>query len=56
MEIKNVERLYNFLIENNYPLFSNIMVNEYMVDGKKYADKEFLVQDPDGYLLRFSEE
>lgn len=56
MEIKGVEELYNFLMKRKYPVFSEIMYNEYKVAGKTYVDKEFLIQDPDGYLLRFSEE
>lgn len=56
MEIKNVEDLYNYLMKHKYPVFSEIMYNEYEVNGIKYVDKEFLIQDPDGYLLRFSEE
>lgn len=56
MTIENVEELYNFLMKKKYPVFSEIMYNEYYVDGVKYVDKEFLLQDPDGYLLRFSEE
>jgi predicted lactoylglutathione lyase len=37
---------------------AQIMIEEnwYEVNGKKYGNKEFLVQDPDGYLLRFSED
>jgi hypothetical protein len=30
--------------------------NWYKVNNKKIGNKEFLVQDPDGYLLRFSED
>lgn len=56
MEIKDIEKLYNFLMKRKYPVFSKIMYNEYEALGKVYVDKEFLVQDPDGYLLRFSEE
>lgn len=56
MEIKDVEGLYNLIVKNNYPVFSEIMYNEYETDGKTFIDKEFLVQDPDGYLLRFNEE
>ena len=56
MTIENVEELYNFLTKRKYPVFSEIMYNEYYVDDVKYVDKEFLLQDPDGYLLRFSEE
>lgn len=56
MEIKGVEELYNYLMKHKYPVYSEIMYNEYDVNGVKYIDKEFLIQDPDGYLLRFSEE
>lgn len=48
--------MYNFLMKRKYPVFSKIMYNEYEALGKVYVDKEFLIQDPDGYLLRFSEE
>ena len=30
------------------------MINKYKVNEIIYEDKEFLVQDPDGYLLRFN--
>lgn len=56
MEIKGVEELYNLIVKNNYPVFSEIMYNEYETDGKTFIDKEFLVQAPGGYLLRFNEE
>ena len=39
-----------------YPLFQEVKVSYYEVDGKRFGQKEFLVQDPDGYLLRFAEE
>lgn len=56
IEIKGVEELYHFFMKRKYQMFSEIMYNEYEVSGKTYVDKEFLIQDPDGYLLRFSEE
>ncbi len=28
----------------------------YLCDGNKKIQKEFLIQDPDGYLLRFAEQ
>ena len=55
MEVFSFELIYQRLKENSYPLFKDIMYNEYMVDDKKYVDCEFLVQDPDGYLLRFTD-
>lgn len=56
MEVKDVDELYNFLMKRKYPVFSEIMYNEYEVNGQKFLDKEFLIQDPDGYLLRFCQE
>lgn len=56
MEVKDVDELYNFLMKHKYPVFSEIMYNEYEVNGQKFLDKEFLIQDPDGYLLRFCQE
>ena len=55
MEVSNVEILRNNAITNNYKLYKDIMINKYRVDDKIYIDKEFLIQDPDGYLLRFTQ-
>ena len=33
----------------------DLKVNEYRIDNVVFQDKEFLVQDPDGYLLRFND-
>lgn len=56
IEVKDVSALYDYLMKRKYPLFSELMMNEYVVDGEKYIEKEFLIQDPDGYLLRFTQE
>lgn len=56
IEVKDVTGLYEFLMKRKFPLFSEIMMNEYTVNGEKYIEKEFLIQDPDGYLLRFTQE
>ena len=53
MEVSSFDLIYQRLKEKAYPLFKDIMYNEYIVGDKKYVDCEFLVQDPDGYLLRF---
>lgn len=54
MSIKNIEKYYLELKENDITFFKELMINNYKVDNKIYEDKEFLVQDPDGYLLRFN--
>lgn len=56
VEIKNVDALYNFLMKRKYPVLSGIMYNEYEVNGQRFLYKEFLIQDPDGYLLKFFQE
>lgn len=30
------------------------MISKYKVNEEVFEDKEFLIQDPDGYLLRFN--
>ena len=54
MSIKDVEKLYHKLKEKGIKMFLDLEVHSYRVDNKVYHDKEFLVQDPDGYLLRFN--
>lgn len=56
IEVNDIEMLYNKLISARYPLYRSIMVNEYEAKGELLVQKEFLVQDPDGYLLRFIHE
>ena len=56
IEVKDVEEIIHRLHENNYSLFRTVQTNWYKVDDVKYGNKEFLVQDPDGYLLRFSQD
>jgi len=40
---------------NNINLFRDIMENHYKCNGEVIVEKEILVQDSDGYLLRFSQ-
>ena len=54
MSISDVEKLYNILKKKKTNFFLDLEVHEYLVDDKIYYDKEFLIQDPDGYLLRFN--
>lgn len=56
LEVNNVEKIYNNLISNKYSIAFEIEENWYRQDNKLLGNKEFLVQDPDGYLLRFSED
>ena len=55
MSISDVEEYYNRLKNNNIKFFKELMTNEYRAGEEIYFDKEFLIQDPDGYLLRFND-
>ena len=55
MSIKDVEKLYNSLTNKNIKFFIDLKISEYKVNNKIFRDKEFLIQDPDGYLLRFND-
>lgn len=56
LEVNNVDYIYNSLKNNNYKIAFEIEENWYRQDNKLLGNREFLVQDPDGYLLRFSED
>lgn len=54
MAVADVEKLYNKLKADGIKMFLDLEVHEYRVGDKISFDKEFLIQDPDGYLLRFN--
>lgn len=56
LEVDNVGNIYNRLKDNGYKIAFEIEENWYRQDNILLGNKEFLVQDPDGYLLRFSED
>ena len=56
LEVENVDAIYNNLKTNNYKIAYYLEENWYRQDGKMLGNKEFLIQDPDGYLLRFFED
>ncbi len=55
IEVKNVDALICNLAKMNYPLFRELICSEYIEGDVIHRQKEFLVQDPNGYLLRFCE-
>ena len=55
MSVKNVEEYYDMLKKNKVEIFVELKTSKYEANGVIYEDKEFLIQDPDGYLLRFNE-
>ena len=53
MEVKDIDSIYRLAVENQYPIFRDMQIDQYRVGDKLYCDKQFLIQDLDGYLLRF---
>ena len=51
-----ISTIYDRLKQAGYKIAFDIEENWYRQDDKLLGNKEFLVQDPDGYLLRFSED
>ena len=53
--VKDVNPILESLQKNKCGLFRNAEDNWYRKEGKLLGCQEFLIQDPDGYLLRFSQ-
>ena len=51
--VSNIDELYNKVKASNITFFKDLMISNYRKDNKTIVQKEFLIQDPDGYLLRF---
>ena len=56
LEVENLDEIYNSFKNLNYKITFDIEENWYRQDNKLLGNKEFLIQDPDGYLLRFFED
>ena len=55
INVQDIDTIYQKLKSNNVKLFRDIIISNYKVNDSIVNEKEILVQDPDGYLLRFSE-
>ena len=55
MTVADVEGLYQRVLNAGLEPFRRLKVNRYRSGGEELAQKEFLIQDPDGYLLRFTD-
>ncbi len=53
MTVSNIDELYNRIKASNITIFKDLIISNYRKDNKTIIQKEFLIQDPDGYLLRF---
>ena len=54
MSVSDIDSYYEKLKDKNISFFKPLMCNIYQVNDEIYEDKEYLLQDPDGYLLRFT--
>jgi catechol 2,3-dioxygenase-like lactoylglutathione lyase family enzyme len=55
IEVQDVQGLYQNFKKAKYQIFFEIEEKWYRINDKEIGHKQFLVQDPDGYLLRFFE-
>lgn len=55
IEVEDIQNLYQNFKKAGYPLFLEMEEKWYRIDDKETGNRQFLVQDPDGYLLRFFE-
>lgn len=56
MFVDSVAPLLDALMREKWPLFRECHDAWYRVAGEVRGNRQFLVQDPDGYLLRFAED
>lgn len=54
MSVKDIDNMYANIKNKNIKVFIELETHEYRVSETIYQDKEFLLQDPDGYVLRFN--
>ena len=55
MTVSDVDAVYQRILDSGIKPFREIRTSHYRTDDEDIVQKEFLVQDPDGYLLRFTD-
>lgn len=55
IEVKKIDDILNILKKVQWPIFSELEERWYRTEDVEHGQKQFLVQDPDGYLLRIIE-
>jgi hypothetical protein len=53
--VENTDELYESIKTHDYPIKVEVQENWYRANNKLIGQKEFLIMDPDGYLLRFAQ-
>lgn len=56
IEVASTEPMLSSLQKANWPLYRELYDAWYRVGDNQTGNRQFLVQDPDGYLLRFFED
>jgi catechol 2,3-dioxygenase-like lactoylglutathione lyase family enzyme len=56
IEVENVYELYDRLAPSQWPIFRSIEEKWYRINATEAGNRQFLIQDPDGYLLRLFED
>ena len=56
IELSDIEAIHSRLLGAGYPLYRDIQTVRYAAEDEEFLQKEFLIQDPDGYLLRFCQQ
>ena len=52
--VEDVEGIYKLVKTLNFEIYRELTRNQYQVNGVEELQIEFLIQDPNGYLLRFT--
>ena len=55
MTVSDVEGLYQKVLKAGITPFREMKISRYRENNEYIVQKEFLVQDPNGYLLRFTD-
>ena len=55
IETNEIEAVSQRLKDNNIKIYKDIFESRYVANDEVFVEKELLVQDPDGYLLRFQQ-
>ena len=55
IEVDKIQPILGNLKKCDYPIFIEPKENWYKQNNQLLGNKEFLIKDPDGYLLRFAE-
>ena len=55
MTVSDTESMYRNIIEKGIKPFRELSTDRYDCNGTDIVQKQFLIQDPDGYLLRFTD-